>query len=136
MTPTKSTLVPVTPNRLTATLTPHSGKSITLPLPPNTPFGDFATYSEYTWTKEAKRTWGEHKTPLLKLSDIPKDAKLVTYTYHAPQHRRMADGDVRITTSDFERLEAASKATVSIWAVSKEYVAYVTCNTTHYGGWG
>ena len=90
----------------------------------NNSFGDFATLSNYTWTASAKRQWREHKTLPVKLSDLPKHEKLVTYTFHVTRYR-CADGCIRITKADFDRLEATPKATASLWHETDEFVSYV-----------
>ena len=54
---------------------------------PTSPYGDFATLPNHTWSPATKQHWASHNSLPTKLSDLPNSTTLVTYTYHVPQSR-------------------------------------------------
>lgn len=86
-------------------------------LPRGNRYGDFATEADYTWTNEQRKAWNNQRTAPIALADMCANTNFATYTFHVPKHRRARDGDVCITSADFQRLEETPKATFSFWNI-------------------
>lgn len=119
----KSIIPPSSTSALTS-LTCSSREGIMFALPSACPYGDFASLPAYKWSFAAQRDYREHKTMPARLSDLPHDTNLATYTYHMPQFRA-SNGDIHITKADFERLEATPRATAVLWSIDHSNVLFM-----------